>query len=49
MREESSFCEQKEAKKLCQLGDRKPSRFMLGTNRIKVFCFFFSKKKSLAS
>jgi hypothetical protein len=44
-KEESSFCEQKEAKKLFPFargdGEATPERG-------KVFCFFFSKKKSLA-
>jgi hypothetical protein len=41
----SSFCEQKEAKKLCPFGAGYP-----GSRRqvTKVFCFFFSKKKTLA-
>jgi hypothetical protein len=50
-REESSFCEQKEAKKLFVLPCVDAGAHMLahdGTKVEKVFCFFFSKKKTLA-
>jgi hypothetical protein len=44
--EESSFCEQKEAKKLWPL---EPALSTTGSPMKKVFCFFFSKKKILPS
>jgi hypothetical protein len=43
--DKTSFCEQKEAKKLCSFGT-----VLLNTPMPqikKVFCFFFTKKKSL--
>jgi hypothetical protein len=46
-KEESSFCEQKEAKKLYSfsLGVRRRRCPLPETKRTKVFCFFFLKKK----
>jgi hypothetical protein len=43
----SSFCEQKEAKKLHPLAPVSPGTG--GCKRMKVFWFFFSKKNVLAS
>jgi len=40
--EDSSFCEQKEAKKLCESGVR--GGYWARAKRSDVFCFFFSKK-----
>jgi hypothetical protein len=44
--EESSFSEEKEAKRLCLV--RRAVVHQRGPKRAKVFCFFFSKKKNLA-
>jgi len=46
-KEESSFCEQKEAKKLCRQGGARSNGGAL--HRPKVFCFFVSKKMLLPS
>jgi hypothetical protein len=42
-----SFCEQKEAKKLCPCGWWHDRRLIPQDS--KVFCFFFSKKKRFLS
>jgi hypothetical protein len=44
---ESSFSEEKEAKRLLSIGYC--STGFTRTPRTKVFCFFFSKKKNLSS
>jgi hypothetical protein len=49
---DSSFSEEKEAKRLLSIGSRGPiETFALGHEHkcAKVFCFFFSKKKTLSS
>jgi len=40
------FFEKKKQKTFVNLARRKNSRSSLRTKRIKVFCFFFSKKKT---
>jgi len=44
-KEESSFCEQKEAKKLYDLGSWAVAASLPMTPREEVFCCFFSKKQ----
>jgi hypothetical protein len=44
-KKESSFCEQKEAKKLHPLAPDKPGKAVPLANERKSFCFFFFRKR----
>jgi len=44
---QSSFCEQKEAKKLCHLGSAPPGEMVRIEPIDKSFCFFFQKEDFL--